>query len=165
MERYRCKRCGYQGKQMCDIKTHYRKKTPCYAKYCDETYEQLLERLERGEHDQPINTLIRHIKNDEGSVKNQLRNMYTLGMLNTMHVSLHIGDLVVDEDNTVKTIIDIITYESKQGTHQFLQEISRLLKRQAELNSHKTETVARIVILEDDKKVILLCTDGSVVNP
>ena len=54
MEKYRCKRCGYQGKLMGDIKRHYQKKYMCDAVYCDLTYEELLQRLEMGLHSIPI---------------------------------------------------------------------------------------------------------------
>ena len=54
MEKYRCKRCGYQGKLLGDIKRHYQKKFMCDAIYCDLKYEELLQRLEMGLHSIPI---------------------------------------------------------------------------------------------------------------
>ncbi len=112
MENFRCKRCGYQGKQLSDIKKHYNKKHVCSPIYCDLSYEDLLNKIARGEHCNPV---FREPLFDEFKIRTP-RNSYT------------VGENYKDEDGKEYRILDLYLMPNAYSQQEFFDEISKGLK-------------------------------------
>jgi len=106
MEKYRCKRCGYEGKQISDIKQHYRKKKPCEAKYCDLSYDILLDLLNKGEH---------------GDIKNTVSTR-------TLPNSFKIGDSYEGADGQIYTIENMYLIPDVDSDEAFLAAIKKSIE-------------------------------------
>jgi len=114
METFRCKRCGYQGKQLCDIKKHYNKKHICNPIFCDLSYEELLNKIDRGEHCHPIHRELPHPPNI----------MY----VRTPPNSYKVGENYKDEDGKEYKIIGLHLMHDTYSHREFLEEVSKGLK-------------------------------------
>jgi len=128
LEKYRCKRCGYQGKQMTDIKQHYKKKTLCEAIYCDHSYEYLLNKLAIGEHGNPIGEI------DKYSLGNTITDPYGKAF-------------------TIQEIYTLPSFEQENDLHEHVNqaiEDLKLRKSYLELNQEVN------VIITEDFRLLLL---------
>ena len=145
---------------MSEIKAHYSRKKLCPAKFCDETYEKLLYRLENRDHDYPLGTISSSDGEKDGievvTLSKRVRQVYTKHMVETMTLPYEIGDIIQKRPDILNTIVGIYTYRYKDPTPEMQREMQAAMQQVDLLNFGDPNRRASLMFVEHQNKILVL---------
>ena len=154
---------------MCEIKSHYKRKKECPAKFSNETYEQLLTRLKNNDHDYPLHmpghsnienldSLIRAGSNGQSqdTPPNKISRIHTKAMIENFTLPFNIGDVVQLSDTDIKQVVDIFNYTQSSESLEFTNAIKAAISRVDQINANKPTSLASLLFIHKQMLILVL---------